>query len=99
MISYRSLLSSTIVLNDTINNDYTRYYICSAWFLDIIISTCSGYYYFRPVLGGGLVEWSVRGGMGGGKTSIKTHHFVYPRNMNYRSRKPLKRVVTIEGTK
>ena len=24
----------------TINNDYTWYCICSAWFLDIIISTC-----------------------------------------------------------
>ena len=24
----------------TINNDYTRYNICSAWFLDIVISTC-----------------------------------------------------------
>ena len=24
----------------TLNNDYTWYYICSAWFLDIIISTC-----------------------------------------------------------
>ena len=24
----------------TINNDYTRYNICSSWFLDIVISTC-----------------------------------------------------------
>ena len=24
----------------TINNDYTWYYICSTWFLDIIIPTC-----------------------------------------------------------
>ena len=25
----------------TINNDYIRYNICNAWFLDIVISTCS----------------------------------------------------------
>ena len=30
-----------ILYHYTVNNDYTWYYICSAWFLDIIISTCS----------------------------------------------------------
>ena len=29
-----------ILYHYTIDNDYTWYYICSAWFLDIIISTC-----------------------------------------------------------
>ena len=29
-----------VLFHYTINNDYTWYYICSAWFLDIIISTC-----------------------------------------------------------
>ena len=29
-----------ILYHYTIINDYTRYYICSAWFLVIIISTC-----------------------------------------------------------
>ena len=36
------MCSSVLILYYyTINNDYTWYYICSAWFLDIIISTCS----------------------------------------------------------
>ena len=29
-----------ILYHYTINKDYTWYYICCAWFLDIIISTC-----------------------------------------------------------
>ena len=34
------VLFNTVSLHYIIYNDYTWYYICSAWFLDIIISTC-----------------------------------------------------------
>ena len=35
-----------------LNNDYIRYNICSAWFLDIRISTCFGsaLFWFQPPL-------------------------------------------------
>ena len=34
------IFKTVILYVCTINNDYTRCNICSAWFLDIVISTC-----------------------------------------------------------
>ena len=48
------MFNTVILYHYTIirNNDYTRYDICSAWFLDIVISTCflvnSSYLYGSP---------------------------------------------------
>ena len=39
-------LFNTVILYHYIINDYTMYNICSAWFLDIVISTC----YRSPVM-------------------------------------------------
>ena len=54
----------------TINNDYTWYYICSAWFLDIIISTCFTATVISQVMrirewagGGGGEGWAEGGGL------------------------------------
>ena len=40
--NYFKIVSTGLFLFKTVilYNDYTRYNICSAWFLDIIISTC-----------------------------------------------------------
>ena len=40
LISGKFLYKTVILYLYTINNDYTRYNICSAWFLDIVTSTC-----------------------------------------------------------
>ena len=34
------MFNTVILYHYTINNDYTRYNICSTWFLDIRISPC-----------------------------------------------------------
>ena len=39
-LRYVSIKHCNTVSLYTINNDYTKYNICSAWFLDIVISTC-----------------------------------------------------------
>ena len=41
LISGMFLFKTVIRYHYTINNDYTRYNICSAWCLNIVISTCS----------------------------------------------------------
>ena len=39
---------NTVLLYLRIHNDYTRYNICSAWFLDIVTVTC--YVYFLLIV-------------------------------------------------
>ena len=38
-----------ILYHYTINNNYTWCYICSAWFLDIIISTCQQFIFYSLI--------------------------------------------------
>ena len=40
LISGIFLCKTVILYHHTLYNDYTRYNICSGWFLDILISTC-----------------------------------------------------------
>ena len=50
----------SVLYHYTINKDYTWYYICSAWFLDIIISTCFCLATERlPVVIGNIIPSSV----------------------------------------
>ena len=41
MFLFKTVILYYYIYLYTINNDYTRYNNCSAWFLDIVISTCS----------------------------------------------------------
>ena len=44
IISSKFLFKTVILYHYTIYSDYTRYNICSAWFLDIVISTCYNWF-------------------------------------------------------
>ena len=44
LISGIFLYKSVLLYHYILNNEYTRYYICSAWFLDIVILYVANYW-------------------------------------------------------
>ena len=67
LISGRFLYKTVILYHYIFIHDYTTYNICSAWFLDIVISTCYSYFFIllflicsnnaRPI--GWIFNWRI----------------------------------------